>query len=86
MPSSMGKALCFIVSACVPLGGARADDPPQDDGTAGIEAKQVSNDERGPSLEFLEFLGEWDSDGEWIDPTEIEDLLAPADPSSGGAP
>ena len=27
-----------------------------------------------PSLDFLEFLGEWqDSDGNWIDPADFED-------------
>lgn len=34
-------------------------------GTAGEDA--------GPSLEFLEFLGEWESgSGEWIDPVEVQ--------------
>ncbi len=30
--------------------------------------------EQAPSAEFLEFLGEWETDeGEWIDPVEMED-------------
>ena len=34
-----------------------------------------------PSLEFLEFLGEWeDSEGEWIDPNQFdEDYYASSD-------
>ena len=29
---------------------------------------------QAPSLDFLEFLGEWqDSEGKWIDPTDFED-------------
>jgi len=30
-------------------------------------------DESKPSMEFLEFLGEWETEeGEWIDPVELE--------------
>lgn len=29
-----------------------------------------------PSLEFLEFLGDWETDdGEWIDPEELEQIV-----------
>ncbi len=32
----------------------------------------VSGAPSGPSLEFLEFLGEWEADnGEWMDPLEM---------------
>ncbi len=35
-------------------------------------------DSRGPSLELLEFLGSWETDdGEWIDPSELEDEPVP---------
>ena len=41
-----------------------------------------------PSLEFLEFLGEWESaDGEWLDPELFEEILPEeeaATTSSGG--
>ena len=31
-----------------------------------------------PSLEFLEFLGEWETeDGRWIDPEEIDQMSLP---------
>ena len=31
-----------------------------------------------PSLEFLEFLGEWETeDGRWIDPEELEQMSLP---------
>lgn len=30
-------------------------------------------EETGPSMEFLEYLGTWESgDGEWIDPTDVQ--------------
>lgn len=33
-------------------------------------------DEEKPSLEFLEFLGSFESDnGQWVDPMEIENML-----------
>ncbi len=36
-----------------------------------LAESRVSED--SPSLEFLEFLGEWEtSDGEWIDPAMLE--------------
>ena len=35
---------------------------------------ETQRDEESPTLELLEFLGEWEtSDGEWLDPTELED-------------
>ena len=38
-----------------------------------LHAETEANEEI-PSIEFLEFLGEWeDSDGEWLDPEELED-------------
>lgn len=41
---------------------------------AGAEAGVEENMEF-PSLELLEFLGEWETaDGEWIDPEELDDL------------
>jgi hypothetical protein len=31
-----------------------------------------------PTLEFLEFLGEWETeDGRWIDPEELEQMTLP---------
>lgn len=36
-------------------------------------AEEQKNNEAMPSIEFLEFLGEWETeDGEWIDPIELE--------------
>lgn len=32
----------------------------------------------GPSLQFLEFLGEWETEnGEWLDPMEIKSITWP---------
>jgi hypothetical protein len=37
------------------------------------ETEQIVIDEEAPTTELLEFLGEWEtSDGEWIDPIEVE--------------
>jgi len=36
----------------------------------------------GPSLEFLEYLGEWEGpDGRWLDPTSLAQETAPALPA-----
>lgn len=36
-------------------------------------AEEQTSTETMPSMEFLEFLGEWETeDGEWIDPVELE--------------
>ena len=37
-----------------------------------LHADEATNEEM-PSMEFLEFLGEWETEeGEWIDPLELE--------------
>lgn len=37
------------------------------------ETKTPSADETDVSMEFLEFLGTWESgDGEWVDPTDVQ--------------
>lgn len=37
-------------------------------------ASHASQEEQGPSLELLEFLGQWETDdGEWIAPQELAD-------------
>ena len=36
-----------------------------------------------PSMELLEFLGEWETeDGEWIDPILLDEMLSPERESS----
>ena len=38
-----------------------------------LYAEEHKNKETMPSIEFLEFLGEWETEeGEWIDPIEYE--------------
>ena len=38
-----------------------------------IQAQTQENDDT-PSLDLLEFLGEWETgDGEWLDPAQLED-------------
>jgi len=39
------------------------------------EVREESENTEMPSLEFLEFLGDWETeDGEWIDPEELEQI------------
>ena len=39
-----------------------------------ISQAQNQQEDEAPSLELLEFLGEWETgDGEWLDPAELED-------------
>ena len=40
------------------------------------EPEQTTSEEsETPSLEFLEFLGDWETDdGEWIDPEELDQI------------
>ena len=58
------------------LAGASA---PVSTQTASVEQSEaevktpVGNDKTGVSMEFLEFLGEWEAgDGEWIDPAQVQ--------------
>ena len=40
--------------------------------TSSLFAEEQNNDAK-PTVEFLEFLGEWESDdGAWIDPADLE--------------
>lgn len=39
------------------------------------QVREESENTEMPSLEFLEFLGDWETDdGEWIDPEELEQI------------
>jgi len=39
------------------------------------EVKPPSTEQESPTLEFLEFLGEWETeDGDWIAPDDLEDM------------
>ena len=43
----------------------------QEPGQVGASQENIET----PSLEFLEFLGDWETeDGEWIDPEELEQI------------
>jgi hypothetical protein len=49
---------CFILLFCL---------------SASLFAEEQINNEEVPSMAFLEFLGEWETEeGEWIDPIELE--------------
>jgi hypothetical protein len=67
---------CLIVGAS--LAGASAPVTAQSESVEGSypPAKtQMPAEDTGLSLEFLEFLGEWESDsGEWVDPVEVESV------------
>ena len=49
--------------------GSRASDPAPDSATP-------KNGDLPPSIEFLEFLGEWESDGELVDPLDLDPTAA----------
>ncbi len=55
-----------LVGAAVPAQAASA-------GQSEAELKTPATDDIGVSMEFLEFLGEWEAgDGEWIDPAQVQ--------------
>jgi len=58
------------------LAGWSAPTAAQSEGVEQAEAAaqtHAANDETGVSLEFLEFLGEWESaGGHWVDPVEVQ--------------
>ena len=47
----------------------------------GLNASKVQGtDQEQPSMELLEFLGSWETEGgEWIDPTELDETTLPAE-------
>ncbi|MFQ5483160.1 MAG: hypothetical protein ACE5ER_10415 [Nitrospinaceae bacterium] len=66
-PAEWGAA---ILAAVLCQGTAASAEPPE---PAGETREEVQGNP--PSMEFLEFLGEWeDEDGEWMDPIELEDM------------
>ena len=58
------------------LAGVSAPAPAQTTSVEQSEAElktSSGDDETGVSMEFLEFLGEWEAgNGEWIDPAEVQ--------------
>ena len=57
------------------LAGASAPAPAQTASTerSETELEAPAADDIGVSMEFLEFLGEWEAgDGEWIDPAQVQ--------------
>ena len=65
----------MVILVSLPAVAALAADPTPDPPQASGEATGTRGDAELPALDFLEYLGEWDSDGEWVDPTELEELL-----------
>ncbi len=67
------RCVCLILalgwgSALVAQGGALATPAPT------LESQAANVQEEAPSIEFLEFLGQWETDeGEWIAPEELAD-------------
>ena len=46
--------------------------------SAQTSKRQQETGPENPSLEFLEFLGEWETeDGRWIDPEELDQMSLP---------
>ena len=41
-----------------------------------VETTGAVTGDEAPSIELLEFLGEWETfDGEWIDPLEVDEVM-----------
>jgi hypothetical protein len=59
---------CLLLSTAVPV---MSQEPEEKD-----DPKSIAPEEETPSLEFLEFLGEFETDdGEWTGPIELEDMF-----------
>lgn len=57
-----------LAGACAPASAQTASTK-----TSGTELEAPAADDIGVSMEFLEFLGEWEAgDGEWIDPAQVQ--------------
>jgi len=69
MPMPPGKACLWSMVFLLGLSGSPA--WAQEPGPVGLPPEETEM----PSLELLEFLGDWETDdGEWIDPEELEQI------------
>lgn len=69
MPPGKGPLWSLLLLLGLLSAPAMAQDPDQARKSAPQEKTEA------PSLEFLEFLGDWETDdGEWIDPEELEQI------------
>ena len=67
MPPGKAHLWCTVLLLGLLNSPALAQEP-------GQVRESIENSET-PSLEFLEFLGDWETDdGEWIDPEELEQI------------
>jgi hypothetical protein len=65
-------AMVFVLTALISTGQAQQPE------TGKSIKRQLEQEQEIPSLEFLEFLGEWEAeDGRWIDPEELEQMSLP---------
>jgi hypothetical protein len=61
----------YLLSTVLLLGLLSSPALAQEPGQVGASQENIET----PSLEFLEFLGDWETDdGEWIDPEELEQI------------
>ncbi len=65
---------CLLVGASLAGASAPTCAQPASIGQSAAELKTPAGDDgTGVSMEFLEFLGEWEAgNGEWIDPAEVQ--------------
>ena len=67
MPPGKARLWSIVLLLGLLSSPALAQEPEQD--------RKSIEDTEMPSLEFLEFLGDWETDdGEWIDPEELEQI------------
>lgn len=66
------KEIFFIMTVAALLataGNAAAD---------GVQDRRQERDQEQPSMELLEFLGQWETEtGVWVDPAELEQMVLP---------
>jgi len=62
--------MVFVLTVSASIGQAQPPDPGK--------ATKRQPEQEIPTLEFLEFLGEWETeDGQWIDPEALEQMSLP---------
>jgi hypothetical protein len=72
------QARFYLMGAVLILTALSAPGQAQPTESATTNKRQAEKGEEIPSLEFLEFLGEWETeDGRWIDPEELEQMPVP---------
>ena len=72
------QARLYLMGTIFILATLSAPGMAQQTGSEQTKKRQEEKGQEIPTLEFLEFLGEWETkDGRWIDPEEIDQMSLP---------